>query len=85
MVNGQFKTIIIDDYIPVKTTNPYEPAFSKSRSRNIWVILLEKAWAKLNGSYEAVIGGSQRDAFTFLTPYPVKKFMSYVEATQNEG
>ena len=48
-------------------------------------MLLEKAWAKLNGSYEAVIGGSQKDAFTFLTPYPVKKFMSMVEADKDEG
>jgi hypothetical protein len=35
-------------------------------------LLLEKAWAKLNGSYEQIISGSTSDAFSFLTPYPTK-------------
>ena len=33
----------------------------------MWVILLEKAWAKLNGSYARVIGGDPHEIFEVLT------------------
>ena len=70
MINGESKTVFVDDYIPV--TPDGQPAFSSSRSGNVWVLLLEKAWAKLNGSYESIISGRAIDVFTFLTPYPTK-------------
>ena len=71
MVNGEFKTIIVDDYVPVDINSGY-PAFSSTRSGNAWVLLLEKAWAKLNGSYEAIVAGRCIDVFSFLTPFPVE-------------
>jgi len=44
--NGEWIWITIDDYIPVnKGTN--EPKFAKSNDSEIWVLLLEKAFAKL--------------------------------------
>jgi len=71
LVNGEFKTILLDDYVPVYKYAPHIPSFIRSDSFNIWAILLEKAWAKINGSYEAITGGHQAEAFSFLTPYPV--------------
>ena len=76
LVNGECKTIIVDDYIPVYKYASHTPAFMRSDSFNIWAILLEKAWAKINGSYEAITGGHQAEAFSFLTPYPVEVFRS---------
>jgi len=46
--------VVIDDHIP---TSYDQPAFSKSKSGDLWPILLEKAWAKLFGSYGACISG----------------------------
>ena len=49
-VNGMPTPVIVDDKIPVWPYNN-EPAFAKSKNGCLWVILLEKAWAKLHGSY----------------------------------
>ena len=47
-IDGCFKIIIIDDYIPfIKETG--EPLFCKSSENNYWVNLLEKAYEKFVG------------------------------------
>jgi calpain-15 len=49
-ISGEKRTIVVDDYFP------YDPekkdwAFSKSIGKELWVLVLEKAWAKVFGSY----------------------------------
>lgn len=46
-------------------------AFSKANGNELWVQLLEKAWAKINGSYENTITGLCMEAFRTLTGAPV--------------
>lgn len=41
--------------------------------RSLWGPLIEKAAAKLHGSYEALAGGTFAEAFAMLTGYPVNK------------
>ena len=41
--------VIIDDLIPSMDNETF---FAKGNGPELWVILLEKAWAKINGSYE---------------------------------
>ena len=65
IIDGQKRTVIVDDYFPfVRTgrpnadgirTGPEVFAFAKPKfnENEIWVQLIEKAWAKLCGSYEA--------------------------------
>ncbi len=48
---GEYREIIIDDLIPVDPKTNL-PAFTHNKEREIWVSLLEKAWAKINESYE---------------------------------
>ena len=49
-INGIQAPIIVDDEIPVHK-NTKQPAFAHSNSGALWISLIEKAWAKLHGSY----------------------------------
>jgi len=45
-------------------------AYSKAKSNQLWVPLLEKAYAKSHGSYQAISGGHIAEAFLDLTGAP---------------
>ncbi|PHT29273.1 Calpain-type cysteine protease DEK1 [Capsicum baccatum] len=63
---GRLVPVVVDDWIPCES--PGKPAFATSRKGNeMWVSLLEKAYAKLHGSYEALEGGLVQDALVDLT------------------
>lgn len=48
--NGNWENILLDDYVPVDTNR--RPCFARCHDPNtIWIMLLEKAFAKLHGSY----------------------------------
>lgn len=52
---GIIKEVVVDDYIPVTPQNT--PLFAKpAGGKEIWVMILEKCWAKLHGSYGAIVG-----------------------------
>ena len=76
-VNIQGETIkaLVDDYFPCVEvdTNEFKLAFTgvDKTSLNIWPLLLEKVWAKVNGSFNNIVEGCASQAFDFLTPAPV--------------
>lgn len=47
---GEWKEIIIDDKFPC-FNEERGPCFTKGNGSELWVLILEKAWAKLYGSY----------------------------------
>lgn len=49
-VNGVKTPVIVDDFVPVWPQNN-QPIFAKAVDQELWVVLLEKAWAKLHGTY----------------------------------
>ena len=49
-VNGLRTSIVVDDYVPWDPKTQL-PAFLHSETQELWALLLEKAWAKLHGSY----------------------------------
>ncbi len=65
--NGEWKEVVIDDYFPCYQD---EPAFSKSNGDELWVLIMEKAWAKLHGSYERIEAGFAENVFRDLTGAP---------------
>ncbi|GAA0139178.1 cysteine protease [Lithospermum erythrorhizon] len=65
-IQGEWVPVVVDDWIPCES--PGRPAFATSRKRNeLWISILEKAYAKLHGSYEALEGGFVQDALVDLT------------------
>lgn len=72
-LNGEKTEIIIDDYIPVyKGTK--DVAFSSSTSNDVWVQLLEKAWAKANGGYDKIVFGLSSEVLRAVTGAPTFTF-----------
>jgi len=53
-INGEEYPVYIDDYLPVRLN---KPCFASSRVEELWVALLEKACAKLYGTYARTSGG----------------------------
>lgn len=47
--NGLKKNVIVDDYFPCLDQ---KPTYSVSKCDNLWVMVIEKAWAKVHKNYE---------------------------------
>ena len=65
---GAWQVIALDDYFPCYPLG--EPIFSKNNGKELWVILLEKAFAKLYGNYMSLEVGNIRHALIDLTGCP---------------
>jgi len=70
-INGRWERVLVDDYFPCiyDERNIFgELYFSCSFQNELWVSLIEKAWAKINGSYANIdYGGYSYEAFDTLT------------------
>jgi len=65
-VDGEWRIVLVDQRVPVGPTG--RPLFGRARQPNLmWVPLLEKAYAKLYGSYAAITGGNVSEALHDLT------------------
>ena len=63
----KFENITIDDFVPLGYDG--KPMFQKLVSREMWPLLLEKAFAKMRGGYESIEGGLPLDAMQTITGY----------------
>jgi len=66
--NGSFRTVVVDDYFPFRNGSyRYAHGERGDNSRSLWVMLLEKAYAKLHGSFKSIEGGFESEAMADLT------------------
>jgi Calpain family cysteine protease len=75
---GEWVEVFIDDYIPCFPLGL--PMFMHSTNYEIWLPLLEKAYAKLLGGYEQLIKGSVSEALGYLTGFPTQQLTLRDEA-----
>ena len=82
-LNGYKNKIIIDDKFPFIITDDNNSKEEKlklafcginNKTNNIWPIILEKVWAKINTSYEDIIEGDVSDVFLCFSPCPIKLY-----------
>ncbi|AYU81233.1 calpain-like cysteine peptidase, putative [Leishmania donovani] len=80
--NGWFHNVIVDSYLPTYNGAVYF-ARSAGDPYELWVSLLEKAYAKLHGSYASIVGGNPLHALQDLTGFPVYSFTNAWKAAAN--
>ncbi|KAI8852372.1 hypothetical protein BC829DRAFT_384962 [Chytridium lagenaria] len=82
-IDGEWKVTRIDNHFALhpkgqkrKRTADFttsEPlAFCKSNGKQLWAPIIEKAYAKMHGSYRAISGGQIYEALFDLTGYPTE-------------
>ena len=79
IIHGEPVKIVVDDSFPVANDTKLAFAGINENSGNIWPMVLEKAWAKCNRSYEDIIPGNSADAFAFLSPAPFNTYYHNAE------
>ena len=67
-IEGVWTIYIIDNYFPVSKETG-ETIFCDSPTKNLWAVLLEKAWAKANFGYGNIVKGLTSEVFNALTPF----------------
>lgn len=70
--NGEWIDVIVDDYIPCYFNGG--PIFTRGNGNELWVLLLEKAYAKLHGDYWQLRSGFVYHAMNDITGWPTSHF-----------
>jgi len=70
--DGEWVEVTVDDYFPCFPND--KPMFSRSHGNELWVMLLEKAYAKLVGSYMLLRGGWAHEGMSDLTGCPTTTY-----------
>lgn len=68
---GVWHVVTVDDLLPVNALDC--AAYTKPSRRSLWGPLLEKAAAKMHGSYESLAGGTFAEAFNMITGCPTQR------------
>lgn len=75
--NGVWQELTIDDYMPCALEGA--PLFTRAHGNELWVMLLEKAYAKLHGSFANIENGHPNEALQDFTGFPTVTYDFYDE------
>lgn len=74
---GEYKQVVIDNFFPC---SKQKPVFSRAHGKELWVMILEKVWAKLHLSYQKICVGQAYEVFRDLLGCP-----SYYKKTNEKN
>ena len=78
-IDGVWQTVLVDNFLPqkkdAKGIEGFQLAYSRAANQQLWVALVEKAYAKVHGSYEAISGGYIEEGMFDLTGYPTESIV----------
>lgn len=80
-IGGRWRNVLVDDRFPCIGGGSYyvQLAYCATNMLQLWASLIEKAFAKACGSYEAIVGGEAGEALTILTGWPCTLIRFYRE------
>lgn len=67
---GVPQEVVVDDYFPVYDSTSQTVFAKPKQGRQIWQMVLEKAWAKTKGSYSNIQTGLPYDVLTAFSHAP---------------
>jgi hypothetical protein len=70
-ISGYPFTIVVDHQFPYDEKKR-KLAFANTNQKELWVMLLEKAWAKVHGNYTNIDEGDPRESLAAITGAPVE-------------
>ena len=82
-IDGEWQIVFVDDYFPFDPSQD-ELVGARPNHNELWAILLEKAWVKLNGGYTNTFGGLFSEAISDLTGFPTVIFKHNKLETQKD-
>eukprot|EP00981_Chlorochromonas_danica_P000679 scaffold146_cov171-Ochromonas_danica.AAC.28 len=80
--NGKQRDVLLDDYFPCYPGAG--PIYSRAHGPELWVLLAEKAYAKVHGSYSAIRAGWAYEAMMDLTGAPCLTYRFEDDVVKNK-
>ncbi|ESL10957.1 calpain-like cysteine peptidase [Trypanosoma rangeli SC58] len=82
--NGLWRSVIVDNYLPISGGKP-KYAKSNRDLAELWPSILQKAFAKMHGSYASICSGDPLHALQDLTGFPCCRFDGAFAAASRSG
>jgi len=69
-IDGEWQIVLIDDYFPCSPETG-KLIYAHPLGNELWVPIIEKAWAKVNGGYMYINAGSPTEVLEAMTSFPI--------------